>query len=203
LKGPVACPSDSLASGDLCEFADAECFPKGNRVVMFDGVATKEHAAVAQCLDNFFQNGDLDWDGTSYQTYTWPNGSKDHPTAASYLGPFDAAGNPYPEIQYETDAPGSESLCDVTTGKDCVVKPLGSKFYPFWSLNNSQHLAGAHAPSGACVWNFGNVLPGVTTRTFGKDAEYGKSDIARYGGTDASKVFPNPAVNGNCPSFSI
>ena len=41
LKGPVACPSDSLASGDLCEFADAECFPKGNRVVMFDGVATK------------------------------------------------------------------------------------------------------------------------------------------------------------------
>jgi hypothetical protein len=203
VKGPVACPTENSASGALCEFSDALCFPKGNRPVMINGVATEEHAAVAQCLDNFFQNGDLDWDGTSYQPNTWPNGSANHPTAIGYIGPFQANGHLYPKVQYETDAPASEFLCDVSTGKDCVVKPLGSKFYPFWSLNESQHLAGSHAPSGACVWNFGNVLPGVTTQTFGKDAEYGKSDVARFGGTDASKVFANPAANGNCPSFNI
>ena len=203
LNGPVACPTDNSASGALCEFSDAECFPKGDRTVMINGVATKEHAAVAQCLDNFFQNGDLDWDGTSYQTYTWPNGTPNHPTQFSYLGPFDGAGQPYPQLQYETDAPASEFLCDTTTGKDCVVKPLGSKFYPFWSLNTGQPMAGTNAPAGACLWSFGNVVPGVTTQTFGKDAQYGKSDVARFGGTDASKVFPNPAIHGKCPSFSM
>ena len=201
--GPVACPSNNAGSGDLCEYSDGVCFPKGNRVVMMNGVAKKEHAAVAQCLDNFFQNGDLDWDGTPYQASAWPDGTRNHPTAFRYIGPFTGSGKPYPKIQYESDAPASESLCDVTTGKDCLLKPLGSDFYPFWSLNNSQRLAGTHAPSGACVWNFGNVLPGVTTRTFGKDAQYGKSDIARFGGTNASKVFPNPSVNGNCPSFNL
>jgi hypothetical protein len=203
LTGPVACPSDNDGSGDLCEYSDAECFPKGDRTVTMNGVATEEHAAVAQCLDNFFQNGDLDWDGTSYQTYTWPDGTSNHPTAMRYIGPFQANGRPYPRVQYQSDAPASESLCDVSTGKDCVVKPLGSKFYPFWSLNNSQRLRGAGAPRGACVWNFGNVLPGVTTQTFGKDAQYGKSDVARFGGTTISRVFRNPASNGNCPWFNL
>jgi len=203
LTGPAACPTENSASGALCEFSDAECFPQGNRFVTFNGVVVKEHASVAQCLDNYFQNGDLDWDGTSYQTYTWPNGSPDHPTAASYIGPFDAAGHLYPRIQFETDAPGSEALCDVSTGKDCVVKPLGSKFYPFWSLNDSQQLAGVPAPPAACVWNFGNVLPGVTEQKFGRDAEYGKSALDWYGGTDASKVMANPAATGNCPAFTL
>ena len=201
--GPIACPSDNDGSGELCEYSDAECFPKGNRVVTFNGVATKEHASVAQCLDNFFQNGDLDWDGTSYQKYTWPDGSPDHPTAARYIGPFDAAGNLYPQIQFESDAPASEVLCNTTTGENCVLKPLGSKFYPFWSLNHSQQLAGVPAPAAACVWNFGNVLPGVTTRPFGEDAEYGTSDVERFGGTDISGVMANPAATGSCPSFRI
>ena len=201
--GPVACPTDNSASGALCEFSDAECFPKGDRTVMINGVATKEHAAVAQCLDNFFQNGDLDWDGTSYQSNAWPNGTPNHPTQFSYLGPFDGSGRPYPLIQYETDAPASEFLCDTTTGKDCVVKPLGSKFYPFWSLNTGQPMAGTNAPAGACLWSFGTVVPGVTTQTFGKDAQYGKSDVARFGGTDASKVLSNPAIHGKCPSVSM
>jgi hypothetical protein len=201
--GPIACPSDNAGSGQLCEFADGSCFPKGTRVVMMNGKATKEHAAVAGCLDNFFQNGDLDWDGTSYQPGTWPNGSPNQPTAFRYLGPFDGAGHPYPKIQFETDAPGSEFLCNTTTGVNCDVKPLGSKFYPFWSLNDSQRLPGVRAPHAACVWNFGNVLPGVTKQTFGKDAQYGVSDVERYGGTNASAVLANPAVTGNCPAVSM
>ena len=54
----------------------------------------------------------------------------------------------------------SEILCNTTTGAGCAVKPQGSNFYPFWSLNNTQRIDGS--PRGACVWNFGNVLPGVT-----------------------------------------
>jgi hypothetical protein len=202
-KGPVACPTNNAGSGALCEFADGACFPKGNRVVMINGVARKEHTKIAGCLDSSFQNGDLDFDGTSYQASTWPDGSRNHPTAFRYIGPFTGPGHPYPQIQFESDAPASESLCDTTTGTGCVLKPLGSDFYPFWSLNNSQRLRRVHAPRAACVWNFGNVLPGVTKRTFGKDAQYGAPDLAVFGGTSISKVFRNPAVNGNCPSFNL
>jgi hypothetical protein len=199
--GPIACPSNNAGSGQLCEFADGECFPKGYRVVTMNGVATKEHAPVAGCLDNFFQNGDLDWDGTSYQPNTWPNGRPTQPTAFRYIGPF-TSGKSYPQIQFETDAPGSEFLCNTTTGNNCLVKPLGSKFYPFWTLNNTQRLAGVKAPAAACVWNFGNVLPGVTKQAFGKDAQYGVSDVERYGGTNTSPVMANPAVTGKCPAFT-
>jgi hypothetical protein len=201
--GPVACPSNNAGSGQLCEFSDGECFQKGTRVVTMNGKAVKENAPVAGCLDNFFQNGDLDFDGTPYQPGTWPNGSANQPTSFRYLGPFDAAGKSYPKIQFETDAPGSEFLCNTTTGVNCDLKPLGSKFYPFWSLNNTQHLGGVRTPARACVWNFGNVLPGVTRQAFGKDAQYGVSDVARFGGTNASPVIANPAVTGKCPSLSL
>jgi hypothetical protein len=199
--GPIACPTNNAASGQLCEFSDAECFAKGTRTTTFNGKAVKEHANVTGCLDNFFQNGDLDFDGTSYLP-DWPNGSTNHPSSFRYIGPFDAAGNPYPQIQIQSNAPGSEFLCNTTTGLNCDVKPLGSKFYPFWSLNNTQRLAGVKAPAGACVWNFGNALKNVTKQTFGRDAQYGTPDLARFGGTSISAVMANPAVNGKCKSFT-
>jgi hypothetical protein len=119
-----------------------------------------------------------------------------------YLGPFDAAGNPYPTVQFETDIGGSEFLCNTFDGSNCDVKPLGSDFYPFYSLNDSQTLKGVTTPAGACVWNFGNVLRNVTTQDFGKDAEYGTPDTARYGGTSTSAPIANPEFTGNCPAFS-
>lgn len=200
-SGPVACPSNKLSSGDLCEFSDAECFKKGTRTVLENGKAVKEHANVTGCLDNFFQNGDLDFDGTSYRA-DWPDGNPNHPTTARYIGPFDKTGKAYPNIQFETDAPGSEFLCNPTTGKNCVLKPLGSKFYPFWTLNSTQTLKGVRTPRGACVWNFGNVIPRLTKQNFGKDAEYGNPDVARFGGTSTSKVLTNPAFSAKCPKFT-
>ena len=125
-----------------------------------------------------------------------------HPTSFRYIGPFTSRGKPYPQIQFETDAPGSESLCDTATGKDCVVKPLGSNFYPFWTLNSKEPLGRAHRPRAACMWNFGNVMPGVTRQAFGGDAQYGLSDLARFGGTSTSPVLANPAISGNCPKFN-
>jgi len=78
------------------------------------------------------------------------------------------------------------------------VPPIGSKgFYPFWSLTTKQKLPGVTG-RGACLWNFGNVNRHVTVRSFGKDAQYGRADIARYGGTIISKVLPNPTLAKGC-----
>ena len=110
-----------------------------------------------QCFDNRFQNGDLDFDGLDYVPNSWPDGSKNHPTAFEYAGPFQASGKPYPQIQFETNVGASEILCDTATGAGCTVPPQGSKFYPFWSLSPQPSALGSHQTS--CVWNFGNVLP--------------------------------------------
>ena len=49
-------------------------------------------------------------------------------------------------------------------GAGCTTPPTGAKFYPFWTLGHAGRLG--------CVWNFGNVIPSQTTRTFGGDAQY-------------------------------
>jgi hypothetical protein len=95
-------------------------------------------------------------------------------------------------MQFETNAPASEALCDVVTGDGCTAPPAGAAFYPFWSLTNQ--LSG----SGACVWNFGNDIANVTTNDFGGDAQYGTPDVARFAGTLTSPVMANPALAANC-----
>jgi hypothetical protein len=195
--GPQACPTDNAGTGQLCEFADGYCFPRGSRPVTINGVAATETWPLAGCNADQFQNGDLDFDGISYQRGTWPDGSPDHPTAARYIGPF-SGGRPYPTIQFETDIAGSEFLCHVTTGVGCQAPPIGSDFYPFWSLNRTQRLRPLRTPRGTCVWNFGSVLPGVTSRDFGQDAEYGRPDLARYGGTIISAPMANPEFGRGC-----
>jgi hypothetical protein len=194
-NGPVACPTNDSNSGALCEFADGSCFQKGTRTATVNGAPVTEFSAANFCLAGRFQNGDLDFDGTSYQSFTWPDGTRNHPTAFDYVGPFQANGNPYPQIQFETNVGGSENLCDIATGANCTVPPQGSKFYPFWSLSPQPAPLGSHRT--VCVWNFGNVLPN-TFKTFGKDAEYGTPDVARFGGTSTSAVQPNPQFTGAC-----
>ena len=54
------------------------------------------------------------------------------------------------------------------------------------------------SPGGACLWNFGNDIKGITTHDFGKFKQYGKPDLARFGGTTISKVLPNPALAKDC-----
>jgi len=188
--GPVACPTEDSTTGALCEFSDAYCFPKGSRPATIDGVATTESSELNFCYQDAFQNGDLDFDGTGYVP-DWPNGSRNFPTSIQYAGPF-TRGHPYPDIQFETDIAASEALCDTATGAGCTAPPISAQFYPFWSLTNKQ------SRSGACVWNFGNVNPGVTTNDFGMDAEYGTPDVARFGGTLTSAVMPNAAFARNC-----
>jgi hypothetical protein len=194
-NGPVACPTNNFNSGANCEFADGNCFQKGTRPVTIDGVPATESSDANQCFDNRYQNGDLDFDGLSYQSFTWPDGSRNHPTAFEYAGPFQASGRPYPQIQFESNVGASEILCDTTTGAGCTVPPQGSKFYPFWSLSPLFPALGSHLT--ACVWNFGNVLP-HTSNTFGKDAQYGTPNVARFAGTSTSPVQANPEFGKAC-----
>jgi hypothetical protein len=194
-NGPVACSTDNSVSGTLCEYADGFCFQKGARTASINGVATKEFSDANQCFADRYQNGDLDFDGLSYTSSAWPNGGKNHPTAFQYAGPFQRNGKPYPQIQFESDIGGSSALCNVATGVGCVVKPIGSKFYPYWSLSPQFNALGSHTT--ACVWNFGKDLPN-TIADFGKDAQYGVSNVARYGGTIISAVQRNPEFSGGC-----
>jgi len=194
-NGPVACPTNNFTSGALCEFADGYCFKKGTRTAFINGSPVTEVSRANQCFDNRYQNGDLDFNGVSYVPNTWPNGTRNHPTAFQYVGPFQRNGKPYPKIQFETDVAASENLCNTTTGAGCTAPPTGSKFYPFWSMSPTFSALGSFASR--CVWNFGNVLP-TTIRTFGKDAQYGTPNVARFAGTIISAVQPNPQFTGGC-----
>ncbi|MGA9390481.1 MAG: hypothetical protein WBV69_08555 [Candidatus Sulfotelmatobacter sp.] len=201
--GPQACPTDQSDSGALCEFADGWCFPKGKRYVTIDGIKIPAFSANNQCFADRYQNGDLDFDGVSYQPNGWPDGSWGHPTPFEVIGPYDAQGQPYPQVQFETDINGSAFLCNTSTGQGCVVPPTDANFYPFWSL--SQHSFAPFSTPGlaagwqrtSCAWDFGNVLP-QTIKDFGKDAQYGSPDLSWYGGTSISAPMPNPEFSGPC-----
>jgi hypothetical protein len=207
--GPIACPSKSFLSPQLCEFADGTCLPQGPRTITLLGKKLTARMPVNFCQANKFQNGDLDYDGISYQKTSWPNGSVNTPTSFRYAGPFDAAGNPYGQIQFETDGPGSAFLCNTFTGLNCDVPPLAAHFYPYWTLTNKQGI-GTLFPAKSCIWNFGNTIAGITTQAFGKDAQYGAPDAFRFGGTVITggnvqlfgTTIPNPEVTGNCPALT-
>ena len=85
----------------------------------------------------------------------------------------------------------------MATGAGCTVAPISAKFYPFWSLSPQFNALGSHTTG--CVWNFGNNQPN-TVLNFGKDAQYGTPDVARYGGTIISAPAPNPAVHRRLPA---
>jgi len=194
-NGPVACSTDNSASSTLCEYADGLYFQKGARTAVVNGVPTAEFSDANQCFADRFQNGDLDFDGLSYIANAWPNGGPNHPTAFQYAGPFQRNGLPYPTVQFETDVAGSSNLCNFATGADCTAPPVGSQFYPYWSLSPLFNALGSHTT--ACVWNFGRNLPN-TVNDLGKDAQYGTPNVALYAGTIISAVQPNPEFSGGC-----
>jgi hypothetical protein len=150
---------------------------------------------VAGCLQNIFQNGDLDFDGNGYRA-SWPDGSPNHPSPFSYAGPFDSSGNPYPTIQLETNVGASEILCNVSTGAGCTEPPTGAAFYPFWTLGKQDARFGT--PGRGCLWNFGNSIAHVTTDDLGGAAEYGSPNTARFAGTSITSPMPNPQLNTSC-----
>ena len=191
-QGGAPCPSNNFATGANCEFSDANCMPAGKRTIVVNGVTESTRWPIAGCQQNVFQNGDLDFDGTSYQ-FDFPDGQAGHPTSFQYVGPFDGTGHTYPNIRYETDIPASEITCNVGTGAGCTAFPAGANFYPFWSLGHARG-----ALSEICVWNFGNDIPGTTVLDFGRQAQFGSPELTRFAGNSISQTFPNPQFNGSC-----
>jgi hypothetical protein len=119
---------------------------------------------VTGCLEFFSQNGDLDFDGTSYYA-DWPNSLKAGPFPSPFLErqPVTVHGSGYPKIQFETDAPASElTTCAPHTPQGCAVPPPNSPghFYPYYTQASV---------GGQCVWEFGNMTNG---NTFGRDHQY-------------------------------
>jgi hypothetical protein len=175
--------------------------PAGPRTIINNGVSETVSWPVAGCLANIFQNGDLDFEGTSYQ-HGWPDGSSTHPKSFQYIGPFDAGGHSYPIVQFETNVPSSEILCNTATGAGCTVPPVGAAFYPFWTIGKLDPTGSADAnraqTRSACVWNFGAVIPGTTLNPLGGVAQYGTPDIGRFAGTFVSQPVPNPQFASGC-----
>ena len=107
-------------------------------------------------------------------------------------------------MQFETDIGGSEFLCNIFDGLNCDTPPLGSKFYPYWTLTNKaasgQGIGNVFKGKGQCIWNFGQDIPGVTTNDFGKAAQYGAPAVAVFGGTDnQSEAIAEPRGPGQVP----
>jgi hypothetical protein len=194
-EGGAACPNNSFFSGTKCEYSDALCFPAGPRTITVNGATQTVSRPIAGCQTEHFQNGDLDFDGSSYRA-DWPDGSPTHPTSLAYIGPFTNGSNTYPQVQFETNGPQSEILCNVVTGAGCTVPPVGPSgpaFYPFWTLGSS---------SQGCAWNFGNVISGKTVLNFGGVGEYGTPDVTRFAGTFISPAMSNPQFSTTCQSSS-
>ena len=192
---PVGCPSVYADTGLHCEFANGFCFPEGSRIVQVDGVNAAAWSDDNQCFSDRWQNGNLTFNGLSYQRSAWPSASPDHPTSFDFVGPFLASGQPYAQIQFETDISGSAFLCDTNNGAGCVVPPISAHFYPYYTLGSQPSALGSKLTS--CVWNFGGSLPN-TVENFGGDQEYGSSDLSRYAGTDVGAIIANPEFAGSC-----
>jgi hypothetical protein len=164
------------------ELSDAPCYYEG-----FSAGGTVPPDKVTGCLDAFTQNGDLDFDGTSYWP-DYPNSLKPGPFPTPILQqqPTTSGGARYAKIQFETDAPASEiNTCAPDTPQGCAVPPPNSPghFYPYYT----QARVG-----GQCVWEFGNMSNG---NTFGGDRQY--ASLVEHGFFKgqfdlASKPLPNP-----------
>ena len=159
------------ANGDG-DFDDPPCFP------------TSPVSILAGCIDIQNENGDLDFDGTSYQT-DWPDGTSSNATSVSFASPLSAANgsssynDSYPSLQFETDIPASESTC-TPTGAGCTVPPPGANFYPFYSV------------ASGCAFLFGNNTRGVNS--FGQDAQYGTPNLPWFFGTSSGGPQANPCA---------
>jgi hypothetical protein len=150
-------PPDQSFDGQ--EDTDALCYKAGDT---HGGTAPPDQ--VTGCLDNFTQNGDLDFDGTPYYA-DWPNSltPKRFPSPFTEQQPTTLGGATYSSIQFETDAPASElTTCTPHTPSGCAVPPphAPGHFYPYYTQAKV---------AGKCVWEFGNMRNG---NTFGGDHQY-------------------------------
>jgi hypothetical protein len=167
-----AAPPDGTSGS--AEINDAPCFKAGD---------THGPLATAPDLVTGCTGGDLDYDGSPYWR-DWPvslNPGK-FPSPLTIRPPITAGGAGYPQMQFLTDNPATNSLCDPSHVGNCVVPPpqAPGHFYPYWTQARV---------AGACVWEFGQMGNG---NSFGKDKQYGTFTSALGLPEDAGPIRPNP-----------
>lgn len=176
-------PYEDAASpdpGSTAEPSDGPCFLAGDT----HGALNSAPDLVTGCT-----GGDLDYDGTSYWP-DWPSSVSPGTFPSSMLisQPRTVRGGAYPEVQFLTDNPATNSACSPSALGSCVVPPpqAPGAFYPFWTL------ASGHPDR--CAWEFGQMTNG---NSFGGVKQYGQptvlSQIINLGIMDESAIMPNPA----------
>jgi hypothetical protein len=144
------------------DFDDNFCFPASSSTLV----------PVSGCLDS-----NIGFDGTSY-VRDWPNGNRSlRPTPTLFSSPTTGQGynRQYQRLAFNTDlpriedSPGYGGSCDRSTGAGCTRIPVTddgtrAQFYPYYTSGHAL---------GGCAFTIGQTVPGFTTRTYGRNAEYG------------------------------
>jgi len=171
------------------EPSDAFCYPAGDT----HGALNSAPDLMSGCIDDYTQNGDLDFDGTPYWP-EWPTGSA--PTS-KFPGSFvqqlpTTGGAQYAQFFMQTDTALSESTCKAS-GKGCAVPPPNApgQFYPYWSRVSGSGSAG-------CTIEFGNVSSGTGVNDYGKDGQYGTDQQPSLGYPE----FEGPVMPNTCSGTS-
>ena len=129
-------------------------------------------------------------DGTPYWP-DWPTGTAptNVPSTMVIQPPtFSSKSQGYSQVEFQTDNPASDYLCNVSTGQGCTVPPPGpGDFYLYWSQVTS-------AGGASCSWEFGNTQG----TDFGGAAQYGAAGASGNGyyGTDGSPLMS--LTKGGC-----
>jgi hypothetical protein len=189
-------PDGSHASGTKAAIealkGDGPCFYAGDTHGMGgSGGETTAGNLVTGC-DNFNDGGDLDYDGTPYWP-DWPTGTTatNFPSTMVIQPPtFGPKSQGYRQVEFQTDNPASDYLCNVVTGQGCQVPAPGpGRFYPYWTQVTS-------AGGASCFWEFGNIKG----TDFGQASQYGQAGASGNGyyGTDGSPLMP--LTKGGCVS---
>jgi hypothetical protein len=183
-------PYETAGGPEGPETGDAMCYAAGDVHTGYDGVATDKTPPdeLTGCQANWFQNGDLDFDGSPYWKGEWPTSSSvTSRLPSSFVEELpDTNGQSYPRFFFQTDIALSEvnAKCGPSSPKSCTVPPDGpGHFYPYWS--EADH-------GGTCTLEFGNVSSGVDD--FGQDAQFGKVQLATLGYPE----FEGPIYDNTC-----
>jgi hypothetical protein len=140
---------------------------------------------------------DSRFDGYSYKTGIWPEGSPLHPTPFEWTSPnFSTGGGDYSgvfsQVGFETNLPQLEDIfgfgCNRITGAGCVVPPPGVEFYPW------PHTEPFSASQG-CGWSIGADLPDQISNFGGMSTAWGPPEFVNYPPLKAdnfARVIDNP-----------
>jgi hypothetical protein len=171
---------------------------------------------IGGCID-----ADVDFDGVSYRSDTWP-GSLTNPIAdflvhgqpvtfssPLFFTPSGATRN-YSRVAFETDLPRIETNTnphcqrfitnpsDPAPGQGCINPPKGADFYPIYTTRVSED---------GCQWQLGGANLPFILENFGgtSTAEYGSLLPLLYPGTDGQPSFRyndfrNILDNNPCPA---